>query len=235
MTLLSLVQKFCVRNGLPIPVVVAGSTDPQILQIMHLLEEEGNDLAQRHPWTVLQQEVLLTTLAAEDQGAIETIAPGFRFIRNNSIWDRTDQLPLYGPIDGQEWQERKAVSTAGPRYHWRFRGGHLLSNPSPPAGHTWAFEYQSKNWILSSNGVTTKSELQSDLDTFLLQDTILLMGIRWRWKKEKGLSYAEEFNSYEMQIKDAMGRDGGKPRIMADSDYSDARPMIAINPMSWPL
>lgn len=235
MTLLSLVQKFCRRNGLPSPATVYGSTDPQIQQVMHLLEEEGNDLAQRHTWTTLQHEAIHTTLASEDQGAIETIAPGFRFIRNHTIWDRTDQLPVDGPISDQEWQGLKAISNTGPRYRWRLRGGRLLSNPAPTAGHAWAFEYQSLNWILDNDGSTTKSEFSEDADTLLLPDTLVLMGLRWRWLREKGLSYAELFQSYEMQVKDAMGRDGGKPTLSMDGCSQDARPRILINPMSWPL
>lgn len=235
MTLLSLVQKFCRRTGIPSPATVYGSTDAQVLQVMNILEEEGNDLAQRHPWTTLQEEATHTTLALEDQGDIETIAPGFRFIRNNTIWDRTDQLPVVGPIDGQEWQGLKAISNTGPRYRYRLRGGHLLSNPAPTAGHTWAFEYQSKNWILDNDGSTTKSEFSEDTDTFLIPDTLLLMGIRWRWLREKGLSYAELFQSYELQVKDAMGRDGGKQNLSMDGVSQDARPSIVINPMSWPL
>lgn len=235
MTLLTLVQKFCHRSGIPSPATVYGSTDTQILQVMHLLEEEGNDLAQRHTWTALQEEATHTTLAVEDQGDIETIAPGFRFIRNNTIWDRTDQLPVCGPIDGQEWQGLKAISNTGPRYRYRLRGGHLLSNPAPTAGHTWAFEFQSKHWILDNDGSTTKEYFAEDTDTFLLPDSLLLMGLRWRWMREKGLAYAELFQSYEMQVKDAMGRDGGKPTLSMDGDSKRTGPMIVINPMSWDL
>ena len=235
MTMLSLIQKFCRRTGLPSPATVYGTTDAQTLQIMNLLEEEGNDLAQRHPWTTLQQEVTHTTLAAEDQGNIETIASGFRFIRNGTIWDRTDQLPVVGPMDGQEWQSLKALSNSGPRYYYRLRANKLLVNPTPTAGHTWAFEYQSNNWILDNDGSTTKQFFTEDTDTFLLPETLLLMGVRWRWLREKGLSYAELFQSYEMQVKDAMGRDGGKPELSMNGGREKSQPGIFINNMNWPL
>jgi len=45
MTLLAVVQKFCKRTNISSPTTVYGSTDPQIIQIMSLLEEEGNDLS----------------------------------------------------------------------------------------------------------------------------------------------------------------------------------------------
>lgn len=234
MNLITLVQKFCLRSGVPSPSAAMGSTDAQIIQIVNLLEEEGNDLAQRHTWTSLTQEATLTTVATESQGDIDTIAPyGFRFIRNNTIWDRTDQLPVIGPMSGQEWQAMKAVANTGPRYQFRFRANQLLVNPVPAAGHSWVFEYQSNNWIIDSTGVPTKSSFTSDNDLFLLPDTLLLMGLRWRWMREKGLSYAELFNSYEMQVKEALGRDGGKPRLYADGDPRELKPGIFVPNGNW--
>ena len=234
MTLLQLIQRFCLRSGVQSPTTVVGSTDKQVLQLLNLLEEEGNDLASRHEWQALTQEAVLTTLAAEDQGHIDTIAPnGFRYIRNNTIWDRTDTLPVIGPMNGQEWQALKAVAVNGPRYQYRFRGNHIIVNPVPAAGHDWRFEYQSKHWILDTNKSTTKEFFTADTDTFLLPDTLHLSGLRWRWMREKGLDYAELFNAYETQVKDAMGRDGGKKRLYMDGECRDIKPGIFVPNGNW--
>lgn len=215
MTMLTVVQQFCLRTGIPSPVTVIGSTDTQVLQVMAILEEEGNDLSLRGGWNELIYEEDHTTLNQEDQGAMATIATnGFRYIKNNTIWDRTERLPVIGPADGQEWQSLKGFISTGPRYIFRIRGGRLLVNPDPPAGNEWFFEYASQNWIL--NGSTYKQYFTADTDTILLPETLVLQGLRWRWKKEKGLEYAEDFRTYEMQVKDAIGRDGGKSRIYAD-------------------
>jgi len=236
MTLLEIIQKFCVRTGLPSPATAFGTTDAQVLQAIGLLEEEVNDLAHRHDWSGLNHIASWTTLAAELQGEMETVAaPGFLYIKNNTIWDQTDQLPLFGPIDGQEWQRLDATNVAGPRYQWRIRDGKLYSFPAPPAGHIWAFEYMTKRPIMDTNGTTHKEFFEADTDTLMVPDHLALMGLRWRWMREKGLSYAELFNSYELQIKDAMGRDGGRPRLSMDDECKNIRPGIYINPMSWPL
>ncbi len=58
-TLLSVVQDFCKRQNLPSPSTVYGSSDQGVLQMMALLEEEGNDLAQRHFWEALTREAEL--------------------------------------------------------------------------------------------------------------------------------------------------------------------------------
>jgi len=235
MTMLSTVQYFFKRNGLSVPATVAGSTDSQVTQVAALLEEEGNDLAQRYPWEGITFEATHTTTAAESQGTVASIATnGFRYIKNETIWDRTDQLPVIGPMSGTEWQTLKAVTSNGPRYRYRIRGGLLLVNPAPAANHAWAFEYVSKNWILGADGTTYKQYFTLDTDTMLIPEELLLSGLRWRWKKEKGLDYAEDFRTYEAQISDAMGRDGGKERLNMGVDPTRGpRPGIYVPERGW--
>src|SRR5580765_2705054 len=134
MSVLSVIATVCGRTNVPVPTTVLGNTDTQIVQMLRLLEEEGNDLAQRGDWNALTYEATLTTLAAEDQGAITAIATnGFRTYKNGTFWDRTNKLPILGPLSDSEWQTRKAMTFTGPRYQFRFRGNHILVNPTPTA------------------------------------------------------------------------------------------------------
>jgi len=213
MSLLTMVQYFTRRTNLSIPATVVGSTDEQVLQIMALLEEEGNDLAKRGDWQEITYEALHTTVATESQGIITSIATnGFSYIKSDTFWDRTETLPVL-IYDAVDWQAEKGFAVTGPRYHVRLRANELLSNPVPPAGNTWAFEYVSKNWILESDLITYSNYFSSDEDTCLLPEEILLMGLRWRWKKEKGFDYAEDFRTYEMMVKDALSRNGMKKKL----------------------
>ena len=236
MSVLSVVQYVCGRTNVPTPSSVLGNTDTQIIQMLRLLEEEGNDLARRGPWQALTYEATHTSLALEDQGALATIATnGFRDVKNGTMWDRTNKLPIIGPLSDQEWQQMKAMTTTGPRYRYRIRGGHWLINPTPTAGYTWAFEYFSKNWMLGIDGTTYKQYATLDTDTILLHEDLVLMGLRWRWKKEKGLDYAEDMRTYEFQVKDALAHDGSKAVLQMDGGMHEARPGIFVPDMSWNL
>ncbi len=237
MSLLTTVQQFCQRTGIPSPGDVMGSQVDGVIQVRALLEEEGMDLAKRGGWQGLVREASFTTTATESQGAITTLAPySFDYIVNNTLWDRTTRLPVAGPLDAPEWQAMKALVPAGPRYTFRIRGGQLMVNPIPVAGDSWYFEYVSKAWILDSDGTTYKQYFTKNDDTILLPEEIALMGLRWRWKKEKGMDYAEDFRTYEMQVKDAIGRDGGKRTIYADNcNWRGPQPGIFVPAGSWAL
>jgi len=234
MSLLTVIQRFCLRTGIVYPSVVIASVDPAILQLKELLEEEGEELSQRGEWEALIMEETHTTTAAEDQGAITTITDaGFRYICNDTIWDRTDRLPI--PLIGQvAWQRTKAVTSATPRYHYRIRGGRLLITPTMAANHTLAFEWVTKYWLTAAAG-TKKERFTVDTDLMLLPEDLLLMGLRWRWKKEKGLEYAQDFDSYELKVKQYLSRDGGKPRLHMDDYYEYGQPRIYVPESDWTL
>lgn len=208
MTLFEILKGFCGRTGLTQPVSVFGSQDDQIIQLAELANEGLDDMTTRHVWQVLQRECLHTTLAAEDQGAITTIAStGFLYIIDNKIYNRTLNTELVGPASASDWQHMKAGVGVGTG-SWRLRGGHLLILPNPTVGQTLAFEYASSAAVLAADGTTYKSYFSADNDQFLLPANFLTMWLRWRWKKEKGFSYDEDFRLYETLLTNAASKDG---------------------------
>lgn len=235
MTLLQVVTQFCERKNLTVPSTVIGSSDKQITQIRALLEKEGTDLRKRGAWEGITIEVTHTTTATEDQGAMTTIAgAGFDYIKNQTIWDRSSALPVIGPLSSQDWQMLKGMASTTPRYQFRIRGGKLIVNPTPTAGLTWAFEYVSKYWIAATAGTApTKRAFTVDTDEVWLPDEIVTLGLEWRWKQEKGLSYSEDFNSYELMVKDALGRDGGKLVLRMSDEGRQIKPGIFVSTGSW--
>lgn len=245
MSLLSIIQKFTLRTAIPKPATVLGNTDPQAMQLLTILEEECTELAARHSWAGLVNEASFLTLATESQGTLASLGSGptttngLRYIKNQNMWNRTLRLPVFGPVSESDWQELKAFTNTGPFYQYRLRGvatgaqAALLFNPIPTAGQTVVFEYVSNNWCLT--GVTTSSVFVTDADTILLPESVVAAGLKWRWKQEKGLNYAEDFNRYEWLVNDAIGRDGTKKTLRMDQSISDIRPGIWAPAGNWPL
>lgn len=237
MAMLDTVQRFCRRRGLSVPNSVLGSSDPQIRQIYSLLEEEGNDLASRGDWTELTFEASHTTVATASQGTIESVSGSnnFSHIKNDTFWDFTNDLPV-AVVTSQEWVDINANGITGSYYYYTMiRGGTLYAYPTPTAGLSWKFHYVTNNWILGADGTTYSQYFNLDTDTFLLPEKILVAGLTWRWKKEKGLSYAEDFNTYERLVADALGRSGLKKTFHMDNSAKDATPGILVPDGSWSL
>jgi hypothetical protein len=244
MTLLQLVTTFCQRTGLTVPTFVAGNSDAQIIQILALLNEVLEDVVDRadEVWTALNKEATFTSVAAESQGLLTTLAPyGYIGILNNTIYDRTQRLPSYGPLSPQDWQALKALPQGGPYYKYRIWEGQLFLYPAPPAGHTYAFEYSSTYAVSGPTSTfdvtpTSRAYFTMDADTCLLDERVVLRGLRWKWKKEKGLDYDEDFREYEALVTNALGRDGTKATLYQDSGAKrPVAPGIFVPSGSWPV
>ena len=215
MNVLQVIQEFCGRTALPSPSYVAGNTNPQVLQLLALLNEVGEDLAGRaYKWKALIREGSFTTVAAEIQGSLSTIAPySFRNIIEDTIYNRTRNLPVYGPVSPKDWQNVKSAGFSGAVSSYRIRGGNLVFLPIPASGDSCYFEYSSRAPFLALDGVTYKEYATADTDTFLLPVKLALAGLRWKWKYEKGLDYAEDLITYSEAVEVEKGMDGTKPTL----------------------
>jgi len=236
MNLLAFAQTFCDRTGLTRPSYAISSPDTQVLQIIAMLNEVCEDITMRWEWQTLAKEVLFTTSSGEDQGDIFSVMglsrAAFNKISQQTIFNRTLRLPIFGPMTGSKWQAIKALPTTGPFYKYRIRGDRLLFSPPAAAGHTCVFEAFTTLCIMAEDG-SLQSSFQADTDVFLLDDKLLLAGLRWKWKAEKGLDYAEEFNRYEAMGADLASRDATKPTLMMDGGATDFQPGIFVPSGNW--
>ena len=235
-TLLDVIRRFVERTGLPKPAFSLGNTDAQILQILGLLEEACEELVMRNArgWQILNREAVFTTKAQEIQGSLSSLAPGFRTIINDTIFNRTTRLPLYGPLTPMERQATKALQTAGPFYRYWIANDQLHLYPTPPAGQTLAFEYTSTACWTDGQVSPRYSEYpESDTDICLFPKPIVIAQLRWRWKAEKGLEYAQDFAAAEMLLNSAIAADGTRRVVDLAGTELVARPGIMVPTGNW--
>ena len=209
MTLLTQIQNACDTIGLSRPSVAIASTDQNVRVLLALANTEGQELLERYAWPQTQIEKTHTTLAAELQGVVTTLAPGFSYIINSTFWNRTLSEPVSGPLSPSEWQALKAQTATGPYSSFRMQGGKLYAYPAPVAGNTWVFEYQSTYFCQASGGAN-QSVWTADSDVGVLDENLMMLGTVWRFKKKNGLDYSEDFRMYEQKLANQMARVGGK-------------------------
>lgn len=233
MSLLTIIQQVSLQIGLPSPDTVQTSPDLQSQQMVAMVNLEGEALARRYEWEALNQEASFTTVATELQGAIDTIAPGFQFIINDTIWNRTQQDRIAGPLTPNQWQALQSTVATGPYSNYRIKNGGLYLYPVPVAGDSAYFEYRSNAWAETSGG-TAKTSMTLDDDVALLDEYLIRLGLRWRYLEARGLDYGEAFRAYEKEVNQAMAKDGGKPHVYMQSGEWEA-PTARAPDGSWPL
>jgi hypothetical protein len=253
-TLLQLVQEFASRRALPTPATVAGSLDPQVRQYRGLMNELLEELYQGLDWTFLTVQAEWNTVTDEDQGSIDEIAPfGFLDIVKDTIFDRTQRLPIFGPLSSSDYQYIKTFRISGPFYRFRLWNNHLWINPHPGVDHDCAFEYRSK-WaviahggqhLLTESGDTLVTEAgnpigtssapsmtqwyENDDDTCVFQDHLMMAGLKAKWLEEKGLPAQMarmQFNGMKANLR---ARDEGGPKTI----YQDANDRETMVPGIW--
>jgi len=226
-TLLEIIKQFCARRSLPIPPLVMGSQDDQLLQLVGLLNEVLEDLTTRYVGEALQKQTVWLQTGTESQGKLTDLCPfGFKWIVNGTFWDRSRQLPVRGPLSAQEWADMKGRQSLGAWLQYRVMGGELLLLGELSAGPELALEYASDWAVRAADEVTWKSYFSVDTDTSSFPTSVLLAGLNWRWRLEKGFKYAEAFREYETKVAEFNGHDGSKPVLRMDGGCYSAQPII---------
>lgn len=233
MSLLSIVQSATARLGIAIPSAVYTSTDPQVKQLLALCNEEGKELSKRFEWQVLINEATFSTVATESQGNVNTIAPGWRYIINDTIWNRSLRRPVFGPLSNSDWAQQKAMVALGPWNQYKIEANTIKFIPVPSAGQTCSFSYITKYWLTSSDGLTGRDAWAADEDIAKLDEDIITLGLIWRWKQQKGLDYAEDFTKYEREILNAQSRDGTKSWLTNGGARYEIEPVVMVPAGNW--
>lgn len=193
-------------------------------------QEEGATLARLGPWQKLRKEKTFTSLAQETQTAM--VATDLASFVNGTFWNRTRRRPLVGPVTPQEWQRMKASTTSPVNDTFTVRGGDILINPAPTAGHTFAYEYQSTQWCESSGG-TDQSVWTADTDVGLLDERLMKLGIIYRFKKQRGLAFDADYSLYDFAVRDALAKEAPHDIVDMSGVMGPVRPRIAVTEGDW--
>lgn len=186
------------------PTIIVGNSDAQVRQLLILLQEAGDDLRERWEWNALLVD---WSFAITSDPHIESLPADFnRFQWRADMWRSGSLLtPLMGPVGPNQWHRLLTIPGTYPGY-WR-RFGRSVQITGVAIGETVTIPYISDNWILDTNGTTTKARWGADTDTTLIYYDLIELAGRWRWKHSKGLSYGEDFTSLEQRAESKAASD----------------------------
>ncbi len=222
MTALSVVQNACRDIKLPVPAAAVSSTDDTTIQLLRLLNKGGKALVKRHAWSALTSVV---SFSGADASQVQTDYPQSNWDRFVSkLWDVNLKRWLSGPFNPDDWT-RLSIDTLGTHDRvWTMLGGVINILPVTATTDTFRYAQVSKNWVGSGSSIT------DDADTFLVPEELLTLDLVWRWKQTKGLDYAEDMQTFELELEKYIAADRGPKSIpLARAFRSDD-----IIEHSWP-
>jgi hypothetical protein len=219
MTILSMCQQVAREVGVQVPSTVINNNDTTVAIFLAMAQNEGKTLSKgkipsmlgRHNWTALIKEFTFNTANNTPSYLLSTFvgADFDRFI-NDTFWNRSShrKMTLYTP---QEWQLVKSgiVAQVGIEQKWRIKQKAIFIHPTPTDIEIIAGEYLSNRWCQSSGG-TAQSFWNADTDTGILDEDLMVKGIKWRYLRKIGEPYFDELEEYNAEVLAAQSGDGGR-------------------------
>jgi hypothetical protein len=223
MSLLEIVQRTARRLSLPVPTVAFSSTDPTWMQGVEILQDLGEELAQKD-WEVLRTSKSITISAVNFHA--EPLPADWSNIREDGrIFRNITFQPLIGPLLSSEWEQITIYGAGFIPGAWRLFNN-AINIYGVAVGEVVQLEYTSRYWITDGSGMNPKATWTADTDLPKFSDQLLRLGLQWKWKRAKGFDYGEEKDAFEKMVESNIGDDRGlrtiqTARVMRGSDLAD--------------
>lgn len=214
MTLKAAVDSAALRAVGNVPTAVFGSTQQVAMEMADLATEVAVEIAESAEWRSL-------TKITQMVGATSFPKPVDydRMLTGQGIQDKTTWFWGYYPFSSVS-EYMMAVNGNLPLIS---PGGWILLDDEfkfyPVPVGTATFPYISK-FIVRANDGMLKPNFTADDDTFVLSERLLTLGLLWKWRSQKKLDYAQEFDDYQYALEHDQNKDKGARVLMPDVRYS---------------
>jgi len=184
-----IINNTAVEVGLGTTVDPVGSSDDKFQQLVGLLNTAGQELVEMYEWETLVKRIDFTTQEL-DSGDYD-LPDDFSHLINQTGWDRTNSVPMGGPLSAQDWTYLIGRDLVGSTIYASFR---LVDNKlslfpqPPPEGINVTFEYISRNWVANQSVPTERYDtIQTNSDVVLYNPVLIRKFLKVKWLDSKGL------------------------------------------------
>jgi len=207
MTVLSTVQSACSVLGLEIPSVLFTNTTRTWVEMQNLVNFCAKQLLEEYDWQRLKK---IATVTGDGTLLAFPLPDDYdRMVKDANLWGPTFTFyPSQQVSDVNTWLQLEVYSPEPWEPRWSLFGGNLNIMPVLEAATELKFFYVS-NLIVKSDTTPDQTEFKADTDSFVLDERLLDLCIRYVWKKTKMLDYAAELQDYETALSKAMFKDTG--------------------------
>lgn len=197
---------------------VLASVDQNFLQLRYLLDAVGQELVLLDDWEELQEEHAITTTAADDGDY--PLPTDFSHMINQTGWDRTNDLPLQGPLSPQQWAYAKGRELVSQTVYVSFRlkqgKFHVYPDSPVPDALDVRFEYCRNTWLQDAEEETTKhTEIMQATDIVLFPPILVKKFLKVKYLEAKGFDSKGASDSFADMFESTTGKDGAAPVLNA--------------------
>lgn len=165
------------------------TTDKSYTQMTYLLNIAGEELSQLYPWEFLVREHSIVT-ADTDSGDYD-LPDDFLYMINQTGWERSQSVPLYGPLSAQDWQYLIGRDLVSHTIYASFRiqqAKFTIFPQPPPNGLDIVFEYISRSWVIDADtGNSVTDKVTSGSDTPVFDRTLISRYLKVKYLEAKGM------------------------------------------------
>ena len=213
----SIVSAAAVEIGLSASADPYASHDPNVIQMCQLLKSLGRELVLTRNWTYLLKTHLFTTVQGQ---SMYDLPADYGAMLDQTWWNRTNRLPVGGPLSPQEWQYLKA-RLVGVVFNVLFRPQdgkiQLYPDTNTPGGFQIAFEYLTKFWVSSAATPTVLGYDAPNVSDQLVwfDELMLTQGLKYKMLQAKGFDSTAAKEEYLATREAIQGVDAWSPKLNA--------------------
>ena len=191
----AIITNLSTTTGLAVGNVITGNGIAPYAEILTI--DSSTQVTMNTPATTSGTTVSLT-FAKQDYA----VPADFDRMVADTNWDRTNHWRNLGTKTSQEWQFLQGgVISIGPRERYRIYNGKLRIFSAITTPYNFAYEYVSNYWVISNGqSSATQSTFQSDSDTCIFPDDLMMAGLKMYFLKAKKLDYSVELMEFTRSL-----------------------------------
>lgn len=191
-----------------------GSTERQFVQLTRLLNIGIEELSEAHEWEEFTRNESFLTNAVTYPNGVYPLPIDFHYMIPQTQWDRTNDVPIAGPLSPQQWTYLKGRDLVSSTIYASFRpvNGELALFPTPPPdGIDVTFEYQSTNWVRNANDTDYTRRVEASGDSPLLPPSLVRAFLKAKFLGAKGFQTVTAQEAVSYFLESAGAKDKGAP------------------------
>ena len=207
----AIVNRVAVEIGLTPVQDVFANADPVFLQMTTLLTACVQELMEDYNWQILTRSFQYTT--KEGESGDLALPPDFGYMIPQTGWERSENVPLIGPLSAQDWTYLLGRDLVGSTIYASFRFDQgvfrIFPNDPMPAGLNINFEYTSRNLVLIAGTDPTEygDETLLPSDLVLFPPNLITRMLKMKILDAKGFDSTKATDAFWLAINSWMGKD----------------------------